>query len=109
MKVSTNATRLPVAFVSHGGGPSFFIETRPGDRLSDISKGSEAMKSLEQLPKLLGAERPNAIVMVTAHWERYATPLLYLSTLISLYLSSYPPIISYHPLVYHPMQSNCRH
>jgi len=66
---STNATRLPVAFVSHGGGPSFFMEAAPGERFYDISKGSEAMKSLERLPKQLGAEKPKAIVVVTAHWE----------------------------------------
>eukprot|EP00026_Physarum_polycephalum_P012575 Phypoly_transcript_12897.p1 GENE.Phypoly_transcript_12897~~Phypoly_transcript_12897.p1 ORF type:complete len:314 (+),score=50.31 Phypoly_transcript_12897:116-1057(+) len=67
--VSTNATRLPVVFVSHGGGPSFFMDARPGDRFYDISKGSESAKALERLPKELGAEKPNAIVIVTAHWE----------------------------------------
>jgi aromatic ring-opening dioxygenase catalytic subunit (LigB family) len=37
--------------------------------MSDIAKGSEAHKSLERLPAQIGAEKPNAIVVVTAHWE----------------------------------------
>lgn len=67
----SNTSRLPVVFVSHGGGPSFFMESSPGDRFSDISAGSEAMKSLQRLPKQLGAEKPKAIVVVSAHWEGY--------------------------------------
>jgi len=67
--VSSNTSRLPVVFVSHGGGPSFFIETRPGDRFADIGKGSASQKSLERLPKQLGVEKPTAIVVVSAHWE----------------------------------------
>lgn len=67
--VSTNTSRLPVAFVSHGGGPSFFMEAPPGDRFADIAAGSDAMKSLQRLPKQLGAEKPTAIVVVSAHWE----------------------------------------
>lgn len=67
--VSSNTTRLPTAFVSHGGGPSFFIEAKKGDALYDISKGSEGEKSLQRLPKQLGAEKPSAIVIVSGHYE----------------------------------------
>jgi len=67
--VSANATRLPTVFVSHGGGPSFFIEAQPGDALYDISKGSEGEKSLQRLPKQLGAEKPAAIVIISGHYE----------------------------------------
>jgi aromatic ring-opening dioxygenase catalytic subunit (LigB family) len=54
------------------------MEAMPGDRFYDISKGSETFKSLERLPKQLGAEKPTAIVIVTAHWERY--PIFSIST-----------------------------
>jgi len=67
--VSTNASRLPVVFVSHGGGPCFFIDALPGDRLADIARGSDCMKALQALPKQLHAEKPSAIVVVSAHWE----------------------------------------
>jgi len=67
--VSPNTTRLPTVFVSHGGGPSFFMEAKPGDALYNISKGSEGEKSLQRLPKLLNAEKPSAIVIVSGHYE----------------------------------------
>jgi len=67
--VTSNATRVPTVFLSHGGGPSFFIEAKPGDALYDISKGSEGEKSLQRLPQQLGAERPSAIVVVSGHYE----------------------------------------
>jgi len=66
--MTTNATRLPTAFISHGGGPSFFIDGKGGP-MADIDMHSEAKKSLERLPKQLRAEKPDAIVLVTAHWE----------------------------------------
>jgi len=65
---STSSARLPVAFVSHGGGPCFFIDGK-GSIMQDIDMNSEAKRSLERLPKQLHAEKPSAIVMVTAHWE----------------------------------------
>lgn len=37
--------------------------------LDGIDSQSEAKRSLERLPKQLHAERPSAIVVVTAHWE----------------------------------------
>jgi aromatic ring-opening dioxygenase catalytic subunit (LigB family) len=67
-QMTTNSSRLPTAFVSHGGGPSFFMDGR-GSPFVYIDMNSEAKKSLERLPKQLGAERPAAIVVVTAHWE----------------------------------------
>eukprot|EP00026_Physarum_polycephalum_P011974 Phypoly_transcript_12227.p1 GENE.Phypoly_transcript_12227~~Phypoly_transcript_12227.p1 ORF type:complete len:279 (+),score=55.45 Phypoly_transcript_12227:262-1098(+) len=66
--VSTN-TRMPTVFVSHGGGPVFFMDSQPGDRIHDMAKGSDPVKSVERLAKQLGAEKPSAIVCVTAHWE----------------------------------------
>jgi len=68
VKTSSNATRVPVVFVSHGGGPSFFIDGK-GSPLSSMDMHSEAKKSLERLPKMLNAERPSAIVVVSGHWE----------------------------------------
>jgi len=66
--VSSMAKRMPVVFVSHGGGPSFFMDGQ-GGRLQSIDMNSEAKKSLERLPKMLNAERPSAIVVVSGHWE----------------------------------------
>jgi len=59
---------MPVLFISHGGGPSFFLDAVPGHGMYDIAKGSETEKSLQRIPKLLPS-KPKAIVVVSAHWE----------------------------------------
>jgi len=63
-----NATRLPTVFVSHGGGPLFFMDGK-GTAMEAMDMNSEAKHSLERLPKQLGVEKPSAIVVVSAHWE----------------------------------------
>lgn len=68
MATTSNTSRMPVAFISHGGGPSFFIESPPGSPMHDISKGSESFKALQGFSKLL-KEKPTAIVVVSGHWE----------------------------------------
>jgi len=37
--------------------------------IPQMAKGSEAVKSLERLPKQLNAEKPTAIVIISGHWE----------------------------------------
>lgn len=54
--------RMPVVYAPHGGGPCFFMTDEKGTW--------EGMrKHLANLVTGL-AERPKAIVVVTAHWER---------------------------------------
>jgi len=70
-EVTSNASRrLPVVFVSHGGGPCFFMEPHEfGGHLAEVAKGSEPMKSLQRIPAQLNVEKPDAIVIISAHWE----------------------------------------
>jgi len=68
MSTTNNATRLPTVFISHGGGPSFFMDSASG-AMKDIDMHSAARRSLENLPKQIKAEKPSAIVIVSAHWE----------------------------------------
>eukprot|EP01112_Ceratiomyxa_fruticulosa_P001993 TRINITY_DN1213_c0_g1_i1.p1 TRINITY_DN1213_c0_g1~~TRINITY_DN1213_c0_g1_i1.p1 ORF type:complete len:320 (-),score=63.87 TRINITY_DN1213_c0_g1_i1:138-1097(-) len=62
------ANKLPTVFVSHGGGPCFFMSAEESS-IPQMARGSEAMKSLQRLPKQLGAEKPTAIVIISGHWE----------------------------------------
>lgn len=58
----TTTTRLPTLFISHGGGPCFFMDWNPPD----------VWRSLEHWLRGLAAEvgsTPRAIVVVSAHWE----------------------------------------
>lgn len=53
--------KLPVYFISHGGGPwPWMPEARPAY--------ARLIESLQDIPRQLGAP-PKAIVMVSAHWE----------------------------------------
>ncbi len=54
-------TRFPILFLSHGGGPWPFME----DRRVQYAKTAEAFA---KLPQLL-PERPNAVLVITGHWE----------------------------------------
>jgi aromatic ring-opening dioxygenase catalytic subunit (LigB family) len=75
------------------------MDANPGDSFYHVSKGSDAMKSLQSLPKQLGAEKPKAIVIITAHWERYIftpffSPKLHQGRCIfTLHTLFYPPYI----------------
>jgi aromatic ring-opening dioxygenase catalytic subunit (LigB family) len=58
------ATRLPTLFIPHGGGPCFFMDPPPGaphawDRMAAYLRGVAAS---------IGT-RPNAILVISAHWE----------------------------------------
>ena len=61
-EVPVVATRMPTAFVFHGGGPCFFMDSDPPDLWSSLRRDLEALPG--RLP-----QQPTAIVVVTAHWE----------------------------------------
>ena len=67
-KSTPNAPRLPTVFVSHGGGPLFFMDTK-GGAMAAMDMTSEAKRSVEKLPKQLGVEKPSAIVVVSVFIE----------------------------------------
>jgi aromatic ring-opening dioxygenase catalytic subunit (LigB family) len=72
------STALPTFYISHGGGPCFWIESTPPTLWNGLAA------SLESLPAAVGV-RPRAILVVSAHWiEREFTlqthprpPMLY--------------------------------
>jgi aromatic ring-opening dioxygenase catalytic subunit (LigB family) len=69
LESAMSETRFPALYISHGGGPCFFMDwpgapPNPWDPLADYLRG--IMASLGRVPK--------AIVAVSAHWEeRVAT------------------------------------
>ncbi len=80
MSTSPQATRpaskMPVYFLSHGGGPWPFVEAMR----SHYVKTEQAMRALSQnLPS-----KPKAVLVVTAHWE---TPEFSVST------GEHPPML----------------
>ena len=55
-------TRMPTAYISHGGGPCFFMDWDPPHEWDGLRAALEGIGP--SLP-----QRPSAIVVVTAHWE----------------------------------------
>lgn len=59
------ATALPTAYISHGGGPCFFMDWDPPHEWDGLRA------ALEGIGPSLGAD-PAAVLVVTAHWESAA-------------------------------------
>src|SRR5687767_1613264 len=56
-------SRMPVAFLPHGGGPWPFVDLGfPKDELESLSAYLRAVRQLAPAP-------PKALVVVSAHWE----------------------------------------
>lgn len=58
----SSGTKMPAAFIFHGGGPCFFMEWNPVHEWDELRAALEAIGP--SLP-----QRPTAIVVITAHWE----------------------------------------
>lgn len=60
--MSAAKPKMPTAYITHGGGPCFFMEWNPPDAWDGLRAALEGIgPSLPRVPK--------AIVVVTAHWE----------------------------------------
>ena len=64
---TTRGSRMPVAFVPHGGGPWPFVDTGMGEP-EELDALARYLTSIRELPKAA----PKAILMVSAHWEERA-------------------------------------
>jgi aromatic ring-opening dioxygenase catalytic subunit (LigB family) len=58
----TNPPRLPTYFISHGGGPWPWMKEEVGPAYAKLAA------ALADMPRQVG-RRPDAILMVSAHWE----------------------------------------
>ena len=68
---STIIVKQPVLFISHGGGPCFFMDSEELGRSSFAQMAglsSKPAKFLSSIPTLL-PEVPKAILVISAHWE----------------------------------------
>lgn len=82
--------KIPSLYISHGGGPAFFMKAERGSMFSDFDSTSPACKAFTnvgrnptqyRLPK-----QPKLIVMISAHWEESDGPFhVYRNPLQQLY------------------------
>ena len=63
--------RQPVLFLSHGGGPCFFMNGVNSPTFSQIDKNSKAAQFYKNLTSSgeVITNKPDAIVVISAHWE----------------------------------------
>ena len=70
MSVCKPAVRLPVLFLSHGGGPCFFMEGRDSPMFAAIDKHSKAADFYRGLSQTIpNFSHVRSILVVSAHWE----------------------------------------
>lgn len=61
------ATRMPTFFISHGGGPSFFIRDSSHPLTRGAGPDSAMARTLAALGR--GLPKPKALLIISAHWE----------------------------------------
>jgi len=61
-------TTMPAFYISHGGGPCFYMDGEGDPVFSHVDKHSEARKWYENFANLLPS-RPKSILVISAHWE----------------------------------------
>eukprot|EP00049_Salpingoeca_infusionum_P015748 m.308989 g.308989 ORF g.308989 m.308989 type:complete len:374 (-) comp15944_c0_seq3:1413-2534(-) len=67
-KAGIMVPRQPILFLSHGGGPCFFMNGA-GSPFAAVDKDSKVTKQYKQLATKHCPEKPSAIIVVSAHWE----------------------------------------
>ena len=67
-----NCDKTPVIFLSHGGGPCWFMDRNkdPSGLVAEIDKNSQSAEFMRKLQSIAELPRhPSAILVVSAHWE----------------------------------------
>ncbi|XP_069124916.1 uncharacterized protein [Argopecten irradians] len=59
----------PVIFLSHGAGPSLFMDANIEPRITGLDKDSKATNTLKTFVKDHNIATPKALVVFSAHWE----------------------------------------
>ena len=61
--------KQPVLFLSHGAGPSYYIDAKTMPMFKGLDKDSKAADFLRSLVKTHDLKKPEAILVISAHWE----------------------------------------
>jgi len=62
-------TRLPTLFLSHGGGPAFFMDSKDSGPFAEMGKGSLACQFFTKVGRMIPDDQIRAILIISAHWE----------------------------------------
>ena len=82
--------RTPVIFLSHGGGPCFFMEGKHSPLFAEIDKHSNTASFLKSiLTDKYVSVKPKAILVISAHWEETIPTVGYRDSESKLYYDYY--------------------
>ncbi|OWF45659.1 4,5-DOPA dioxygenase extradiol-like protein [Mizuhopecten yessoensis] len=59
----------PIIFLSHGAGPSFYIDAKQAPNLKGLDKDSKAAAVLKSFVSDHQIKSPKALVVLSAHWQ----------------------------------------
>lgn len=59
----------PSFFLTHGAGPSFFMDGEKYKWCKGLDKNSKAARFFQSFVETVNLEKPSAILVVSAHWE----------------------------------------
>lgn len=63
------SVKQPVVFLSHGAGPSYYLDTSEMPVFKGLDKYSKAADFLRNFVKTTGIMKPEVILVISAHWE----------------------------------------
>eukprot|EP01138_Halocafeteria_seosinensis_P007890 gb/GECG01008061.1/.p1 GENE.gb/GECG01008061.1/~~gb/GECG01008061.1/.p1 ORF type:complete len:368 (+),score=20.23 gb/GECG01008061.1/:1-1104(+) len=67
--MSDTTYKFPSFFISHGAGPSFFLDGKEFPKFSEVDKHSDAAEFLRDFRRTQLDSLPRAILVISAHWE----------------------------------------
>ena len=68
--MANKLTKLPTLFLSHGGGPMFFVDAPKNSNFYQFSKNSKYAQWFKNLNKQLNLPiTPKSILIISAHWD----------------------------------------
>lgn len=81
MSCVVNAKPLPSLFISHGGGPSFFLKDNDGPQFKDLNGDSTLAKYISNSIKAIEKDYLiKSILIISAHWEENEFAISYNNT-----------------------------
>jgi aromatic ring-opening dioxygenase catalytic subunit (LigB family) len=70
------AQRQPAFFISHGGGPCFFMDSGGKSPFCYMDKNSKITQWYKDFQKNFVTQKPSAIIIFSAHWEEDTVHIL---------------------------------
>jgi len=65
----SESSEQSVVFLSHGAGPSFYMDTPTTSPMHSLDANSKAAEFLRKFIHTAGIQKPEVVLVLSAHWE----------------------------------------